>query len=324
MRRARSFKSVAIGSGVLAAVVLAIMFALYLRYVRYDRVASLHLPEGTVLAVRVDVEQAIFYEPIRHHILPLFGGPGSSPTEADARLARIEVRSRLKRGDLREIVIGRGASRRDWLVVLGGIFPRGPDSDRLVTALSDEPGWTPADEGRRAEHRATGIAVARARDGAVVIASSSRVLSTSLPPSATYETLGLDARGAGGFALSRAALSELATWPPVLIAGELPADIGQLDLVTGTFTPGDRVRLVAILRARDHQAARRSAAGLLELLRARSRAAEGSRENALFRGAVDRAAIRDAALGAEVSTELERPELDYALVALADTIRTLW
>ena len=139
MRRARSFKSVAIGAVALGVVVLSVMFALYLRYVHYARVACLHLPASTVLALRVDVEQAIFYEPIRRHILPLFGGPSGSPTEADARLSRIEVRSRLKRGDLREIVVGRGATRGDWVIVLGGIFPRA-DSDRLVIALSDEPG----------------------------------------------------------------------------------------------------------------------------------------------------------------------------------------
>jgi hypothetical protein len=314
----------AIGSGVLAAVVLAVMFALYLRYVRYERVASLHLPESTVLAVRVDVEQAIFYEPIRRHILPLFGGPGGSPTEADARLSRIEVRSRLRRGDLREIVIGRGATRRDWVIVLGGIFPRGSDSDRLVTALSDEPGWTSADEGRRAEHRATGIAVSRAKDGAVVIGSSPALLVAALTPSATFETLGLEPRGAGGFALSPAALSELATWPAVLVAGELSGDLARLDSVTGTFTPGDRVRLVTVFRAKEGQAAKQAAAGLLELMRAHSRSDVGSRENELYRGVVDRAAIRDLALGVELSCELERPEVDYGLAALADAVRARW
>src|SRR5204862_6467413 len=135
-----------------------------------------------------------FYEPIRRHILPLFGGPGDSPTLADARLSRIEARSRLRRGDLREIVVGRGATRSEWVVVLGGIFPRGADSDRLVTALSDEPGWTAAGDGSRAEHGPTGTAVARATDGAVVIASSRDVLAAALSPTGVFETLGLPPR----------------------------------------------------------------------------------------------------------------------------------
>jgi hypothetical protein len=323
VRSARSFKSVAVGGVTLAVVVLAVMFALYLRYVHYERVACFHLPPNTVLAVRVDVEQAIFYEPMRRHILPLLGGPGSSPTEADARLSRIEVRSRLKRGDLREIVIGRGAARGDWVVVLGGIFPRGSGSDRLVTALADEPGWTPATGGRHAEHRTTGIAVARAPDGAVVIASSKAVIAASLPTTGTFEALGLPAGGAGGFALSHAALTELAQWPPVLVSGNLPADIGRVDTVTGRFTPGERIRLVATFRGADGGAARRAAEGSLELLRARSRAGE-TRENVPLRGGVDRAAIRDGSAGVELSSELERPEVDYALAALADAIRARW
>lgn len=322
MRKARSFKSVAIGAVALGVVVLSVMFALYLRYVHYKRVASFHLPAGTVLALRVDVEQAIFYEPIRRHVLPLFGGPGSSPSEADTRLSRMEVRSRLKRGDLREIVVGRGAARGDWVVVLGGIFPP-TDSDRLVTALSDEPGWAAVDDGRRAEHGATGVAVSRATDGAVVIASSSGVLAASLPSSATYETLGLPPSGAGGFALSHAALAELAKWPHVLVAGDLPYDLEQLDSVTGRFTPGDRIRLGATFGAGQGRPTKRAAEGVLELLRARSGAGD-ARENVLLRGAVDRAAIRDTPSGAELSSEFERPEVDYALAALADVIRARW
>lgn len=322
MRRARSFKSVAIGAVALGVVVLSVMFALYLRYVHYERVASLHLPQGTVLAVRVDVEQAIFYEPIRRHILPLFGGPGSSPSEADMRLSRMEVRSRLKRGDLREIVIGRGATRGDWVIVLGGIFPS-TDSDRLVNALSDEPGWASVDEGRRAEHKTTGVAVSRATDGAVIIASSSGVLAGALPPSATYDALGMPPSGAGGFALSHAALAELAKWPQVLVEGDLPFDLEQLESVTGRFMPGERIRLEATFRAAPGRPAKRAAEGILALFRARSRAGE-PRENALLRGAVDRAAIRDTPSGAELSSELERPEVDYALAALADAIRARW
>jgi hypothetical protein len=322
VRRARSFKSVATGAVALGVVVLSVMFALYLRYVHYKRVASFHLPAGTALAVRVDVEQAIFYEPIRRHILPLFGGPGSSPSEADARLSRMEVRSRLKRGDLREIVVGRGVAPGDWVVVLGGIFPP-TDSDRLVTALSDEPGWASVDEGRRAEHRTTGVTVSRATDGAVVIASSSGVLAASLPPSAAYEKVGLPPSGAGGFALSHAALAELAKWPHVLAAGDLPFDLEQLDSVTGQFTPGERIGLVATFRAGPGRPAKRAAEGALELLRTRSRAG-AVRENVLLRGAVDRAAIRDTPSGAELSSGLERPEVDYALASVADAIRAHW
>jgi hypothetical protein len=313
---------VAIGAVALGGVVLSIMFALYLRYVHYERVACFHLPPGTVLAARVDVEQAIFYEPIRRHILPLFGGPGSSPTEADARLSRIEVRGRLKRGDLREIVVARGAEREDWVIVLGGIFP-GPDSDRLVTSLSDEPGWASVDDGRRAEHRPTGVTVARAADGAIVIASSPAVLASSLPRSATFEALGLRASGAGGFALSHAALVELARWPHVLATGDLPSELEQVDSVTGQFTPGDRIRLTAAFRSGEGRPATRAAEGVLDLLRTRSRAGQ-ARENVLLRGAVDRAAIRNDPSGVELSSELERPEVDYALAALAETIRARW
>jgi hypothetical protein len=145
----------------------------------------------------------------------------------------------------------------------------------------------------------------------------------SLPQSATFESMGLPARGAGGFALSHAALVELARWPRVLAAGDLPQDLEQLDSVTGQFMPGDRIRLVATLHAGRGLSARRAAESVLGALRARVQAGE-ARENMALRGAVDRAAIRDTPSGVELSTELERAEVDYALAALADTIHTRW
>jgi hypothetical protein len=320
VRKARSFKTVAVGGVALAAVVLSVMYALYLRYVRYDRVAAWHLPSAPVLAVRVDVEQAIFYEPIRRHLLPLFGGPGDSPTEADARLARIEVRSRLKRGDLREIVVARGKAPGDWVVVLGGIFPK---SDLLVTALSDEHAWAPSANGHRAVHRGTGVAVARADDGAVVIASSSELLASALPSSDAFERLGLVATGVGGFALSREALVELARWPQILAAGELPAHLGQIDSVTGQFTPGDRIRVVVRFQGGPEGEAERAADGALELMKAMSQMCN-DRGNQLLRGAVDRAVIRKGTSGVELALEWERSEVDYALSALAEAIRSRW
>jgi hypothetical protein len=323
VRRARSFKSVAIGSVALAAVVLSVMFALYLRYVHYDRVAVRHLPPHTAIAVRVEVEQAIFYEPIRRHLLPLFGGPGESPTQADARLARIEARSRLSRGDLREIVFGRGEAQSDWVVVLGGIFPGESGPPRLVQALTDETGWTASPDGRRAEHGPTGTAVARASDGAVVIASSPRVLSSALPAAGEFEALGLPPTGAGGFALSRAALSELVRWPWVLASGDLPAALSELAGVSGQFSPGDRIRLAVTFRSSDGKAAERSASGIVELLRARGRLVE-SRSSSLLRAALDRASVRREGSTAVLSLEWERPEVDYALATLADTIRSHW
>jgi len=322
MRKARSFEAVAAGSVALGLTVLAVMFALYLRYVRYERVALRHLPPGTVLAVRLDVEQAIFYEPIRRHVLPLFGGPSSPPAQADARLSRIELRSRFKRSDLREIVVGRGDSRADWVIVLAGLFPRDLGSETLAAALSDEPGWTRTDEGRVAEH-GSGLTVGRAQDGAIVIASSRSLFASALRPSDTAERLGLSSSGAGGFALSSRAIAELSTWPPVLVAGRLPGDLGRLDSITAVFVPGERITVVTTFHASDTGAAEQSAKGALELMRARGRASE-SRAAELLRAGLDRAAIRHADRGAELSVEWEREEVDYALASLADAIRSRW
>jgi len=320
MRRARSFKAVAVGTIALGAVVLAVMGALYVRYVRYVRVAARHLPPEPVLIARVDVEQAIFYEPIRRHILPLFGGPGDSPTQADARLSRIEARSRLRRADLREIVVARGADRADWVVVLGGLFPR--DSGKLPTAVADEPGWTLADDGTIAIH-GTGVAVARADDGAIVVASSKAVIGRALSSSDASERLGLPSGGAGGFALSAEALGELARFRDVLAAGSLPADLSHLDSVTGQFVPGDRIALVVRFRGADVRGAEQSARGVLELMRQRSRSSS-SRAAELLRAGLDRAAVGQGPQGIELSVEWEREEVDYALASLADVIRARW
>lgn len=320
MRHARSFKAVAVGSVTLGIVVLAVMAALYLRYVRYVRVAARHLPPHPVLAARIDVEQAIFYEPIRRHILPLFGGPGDSPTLADARLSRIEARSRLRRSDLREIVVARGAERADWVVVLGGLFPR--DSDTLATAVAEEPGWSVSSDRRIAMHR-SGVAVSRGEDGAIVIASSEAVLDAALPPSNASERLGLPESGAGGFALSAEALEELARWHVVLAAGRLPGDLAALDSITAKFVPGERIGLVARFHGADVGAAERAAEGILELARERSRAAD-SRAADLLQGGLDRAKIAEDSRGVQLSVEWEREEVDYALSSLADVVRSRW
>jgi hypothetical protein len=100
-RGARSFRSVALGGVALGALIIAVAVSLYLRYIHYERVAARHVPAGSVLALRIDVEQVDLYEPVRRHLIPLLGGPARSPGEAAAAVARLEEHTGLKRGDLR-------------------------------------------------------------------------------------------------------------------------------------------------------------------------------------------------------------------------------
>ena len=176
-RVARSFRAVALGGVVLGLLIAAVAVSLYLRYIHYERVAARHVPPGSVLALRIDVEQVALYEPVRRHLVPLLGGPSRSPGDAAATVSRLEERTGIKRGDLREIAVARGATRADWVVILGGIFPRGTSTGVLAAALAaEDPAWAPSMDGSVVVHRGLGVAVGRAADGSVLLGSSRPLL----------------------------------------------------------------------------------------------------------------------------------------------------
>ncbi|HMJ11893.1 MAG TPA: hypothetical protein VK524_10795, partial [Polyangiaceae bacterium] len=92
-RKGLPYWVVASGFGALLALGIAVAVLIYFRLIRYERVAGYHLPQETTFAVRLDVEQAIVYEPFRRHLLPLANrGRGEQRTARvlEPRLDRIK------------------------------------------------------------------------------------------------------------------------------------------------------------------------------------------------------------------------------------------
>jgi hypothetical protein len=320
-RQARSFGTVALGGLALAVVIVAVAAALYVRFIRYDRIAARHVPPGSVLAIRLDVQQAILYDPVRRNLLPLLGGPGLRAADGDARLSHIEALTGIRRGDLREIVVARGSSRADWVIVLGGLFPKDAGASLLGAALATNgDSWTLTPDAR-AVVRGDGTAVGRAEDGVVLVASSEAEFRAARPVTSTSRELGLESMGPGGFAMGPIALTELARSPSALAEGTIPKDLEELERLTATVTLGDRVGLTVAARDSGGGAALGVVTRGLEMLRAFGHA-EATPAAVLARGAADRASITP--VGDRVATlqlAWEREEIDRAFGLLAETIR---
>lgn len=323
-RESRSFRSVAIGGAFLAALIVAVAASLYVRFIRYERVAARHVPPGSILAVRVEVEHALLYDPARRHVLPLLGSPGGPRAEGDARVSRLEERTGLKRSDLREILVARGATSGDWVVVLGGIFPRSGLALIAEALRSEDAAWEPSADGRVVVHRTQQLAVARAGDGAVLLGSSEPFVRAAIEPSGVDEALGLSRTGPGGFAIGSAGLHELSVWPRTLAEGELPALLGMLTRATGELSLGERVGLSLSLTDEGGGEAERLVDWGLEA--ARAIPADGSsRAEGLLRVAADRAhRAPRAGQTAQVELSWDREEVDQAFSLVAAAVRSRW
>src|SRR5262245_12328516 len=111
------------GAGVAAALVL-VAFVAYRELIHYERRAIEHVPEGAELALRVDLEQVVLFDPVRRHLLPLLDRAplGDAPVEPVSRLLRLREAGVNLGMDLREVVFARIEPGAGWLLALGGIF----------------------------------------------------------------------------------------------------------------------------------------------------------------------------------------------------------
>lgn len=316
------FRTVAIGLGVLGAAIVAVAVGLYLRFVRYERIAGRHVPANAVVVLRLDVEQALLYEPFRKHLLPLLGGPSAPAPEGDARLARVERRVRLSRGDLREVVVARGPAAGDWTLSLGGVFQSGPGTADLGRALSEVDAlWAPSPDGSAIVHGATGVAVARAPDGVVVLGASVPLLAAALAPKAPPPA-GVPGGRAGGFALGPAMLDELRSFLGASGPAGLAVRLRDVRAASGEIHLGERITLSVRLEATPPAAPLDVGRALLAVLRGYSHA-DPSPWPALAREGADRGGVQpDGEGAARLDLTWEREEVDRAFAALAEAIRS--
>jgi hypothetical protein len=241
-RGAVSFRTVF--AGLIASLALAALAAgwAYFHYLRYERVAARHLPADTTAAARIDVEQVVLFAPVRKHLIPLIDQIGDAPGR-EPRLQRIARETGVKVAlELRELVLARGPTSADWVLVIGGRFPDHgliEGIDRVLRAEGSA--WRLSADGRSLLGP-SGIALGQAKDAALVLASNPARLAQALQPSDTYARLGLKAEGAGGFAASRAALRELAAVPVGLRLVSLP-NLALAERVRGELVLGSVVEV---------------------------------------------------------------------------------
>jgi hypothetical protein len=310
---------VAQGAALLGAILFALALALYLRYIRYDRVAARHVPQGAVIALRLDVEQALLYEPARRHLLPLLGSATAPASQGDARLQRIEDRTGLRRGDLREIVVAIFPGEDDWVVALGGIFPSSPGAPSLALALASEGQDWALSSDTRVTTGPGGVAAGRAADGAVLVASSEAMLRKALPADGPPSDLHLARVGPGGFAFNSRGLAELAG----VTAGANDADAvrARATEVTGVVDLGERLTATTSVVFPSGTSAVPLMNAALEWLRVYGRT-EGTPGAGLIRVGVERSTVE--AVGpttARVQLVWEREEVDRAFALAAEAIR---
>src|SRR5690606_26431650 len=99
--------------------------------------------------------------------------------------------------DLRELVLGWGPGATEWVLVVGGRFPREGVLDGLQRVLNEEGAvWRRSPDGA-ALLSERGIALGQAADGSLIAASNESALRGALPVTDTQERLGLPLEGPG-------------------------------------------------------------------------------------------------------------------------------
>lgn len=235
-RQGRSFRLV---GGVFAgSIALAIVFAavVYATMIRYTPVAAQHLPADSTLAVRVDLEKVVLYEPFRKHLLPLVDELRAG-ARSSSRLARIQRATKLDLGlDLREIAFARGRSGSEWVLVAGGKFPKQGVVAGVAQVLREDGIATELSPDGRTARLANGIAIGQAEDGALILASSAERLERALPAQQSFRELGLTLEPAVSFAVHETFAAELATRASAL------GEIGPIRRASGSLTLGEPLR----------------------------------------------------------------------------------
>lgn len=206
--KAVSFRSLArIGLVLVALTIVGVYFA-YAKLIHYERHALEHLPEGTEIAGRVDVERVVLFEPVRRYLLPLIdevplgsrveGVAAGAPME---RLVRLRQVAGLNLGfDLRELGFGVTEDGHDWVLSLGGLFPKKGLLDAIERTLREEGATRVVRTEQGLLFEPWGALLAQADDGVLVLASGREALDSALPSSPRFQKLGLPLDGPGSLA----------------------------------------------------------------------------------------------------------------------------
>jgi hypothetical protein len=242
-RRGRAFKGVAlVALSLFGLAAIGAVFAYY-KLLHYERVALQHIPATAAWAARLDVERVALFEPVRRHLLPLVDRVGTaSPVAVNGTTPARDLSTALRQElglnlgmDLREIVVAGGPGFGDWLVIVGGIFPKRSDlivraSDLLLRQVGLH---TRLGTDSLLLFEGAGTALGQAEDGSLIFGSSPELVTRALVPSQRFSELGLSAEtGVGGFGVVPAALID----PSLLkILGSVAATVASIQRVRGSL-----------------------------------------------------------------------------------------
>ncbi len=317
---AKSSSRVLLGLMVLALAAIGGFTIAYYRLVHYDRQAVLHIPPGTAMAARLDVEQVVLYEPLRKHLFPVLNDARGQ--DKPPALERFERLTSVNLGmDLRELVFC-AAPGGDWALLVGGLFPTSGVIEGLAQLLEQDQVRSCQLSGTTLSCTSPRLLMRQADDGVIVLASSEAQLHKAATPSTTFEELGMPREGAGAFVITDQALRPLLDNPLLRLApggttlsriqrANAELSLGQNADVKLTLIPGEGLS-VEQLQAHAEQ--------LLSVLKVLS-SLNPSGGLASERQLLARASIQAAPGGLVVRSHYTQQELDLAAREIAGAMR---
>lgn len=227
-RRTSSKRVFVVAGAAMIAVSLMVTAALiYVFVLHYEPTATRHLPSNVNLAFRVEATRLALFPPVRKHLLQL----DKSPAREGSRAQRLKKETGLDVTDLRELIVG-SVDGRGWVILLGGRIPRGRFVDGMGKLLRAEKITSFQRHGALLVGPG-GVTLAQADDGTIIVATSTELATTALPASDPSEHLALREDAAVSFAVTKGALSGLASQPVMRSQSEL---LGAISGASGSLT----------------------------------------------------------------------------------------
>ena len=179
----------------IAAVIGAVGFYAWSRFLSYDHEAIQHIPADAVTIGRLDLSQVAVYAPIREHVLaPLLKLRKQGARGESSPLDDLESKTGLRLRDLREIVVAQGLEAEDVVILIGGLFPKGKVLPGLKSWIESGDAILRGElelHGDIAHHMPDGLWIGQATDGTIVAASSEAYLRKALKGAPNKDTHGL-------------------------------------------------------------------------------------------------------------------------------------
>lgn len=213
----------------------------YILVFRYDPTAVKHIPNGTVMALRIDAKELYLWKPFREHVVGKIDGSKEAKASGERlkKLTGIDLTS-----DLREIVVATPDGVR-WLVLIGGYFHearfnRSEVVKGLKTFLEEQGGSELSVKGGIL-YGPNGLEVTQAEDSTIIISNDHGLLQAAIPESDEWTNLGLSGAGGMSFVVTETALQRFKPTASSMMLD--PAMFGHSRRVSGFLKLGSKPQL---------------------------------------------------------------------------------